>query len=204
MAQRYTVREGDCLSSIAYDAGHLPDTIWMHGDNQELRDLRKDRNVLMSGDVLAIPDLNTEPKSASSNQKHQFRRKAVPGVLRLRFERNGRPRAGVAYTIDIDGDVREGTLDDNGGLEEPILPNAKEAIVSFPDTDETFKTKLGRLDPVTTESGQSARLKSLAFFDPSSDSLSAAIARFQVAKGLEASGVCDAATQQSLVDAYGS
>ena len=56
MAISYQVKEGDCLSSIAFEQGFFPDTIWNHSNNAVLKEKRKDPNVLMQGDVVFVPD----------------------------------------------------------------------------------------------------------------------------------------------------
>jgi LysM repeat protein len=47
MTTRYTVKQGDHLSSIAHEYG-FPDyqTIWNHADNAQLKQKRKNPNVL--------------------------------------------------------------------------------------------------------------------------------------------------------------
>ena len=53
---KHTVREGECVSSIAYEHGLFPDTIWDHPDNSELKQKRKEMNLLEAGDVVEIPE----------------------------------------------------------------------------------------------------------------------------------------------------
>ncbi len=53
----YEVKSGECLSSIAKKTGRLWQTIWEHEANAELRETRKDPNVLATGDRLTIPPL---------------------------------------------------------------------------------------------------------------------------------------------------
>ena len=56
MPTKHTVQEGECVSSIAHDYGLLPNTVWEYEENRTLRELRKNPNVLLPGDVLVIPD----------------------------------------------------------------------------------------------------------------------------------------------------
>ena len=55
-AKEYQAREGDCISSIAYENGLFPNTLWNHPDNAELKRNRKDMNLLEVGDVVKIPE----------------------------------------------------------------------------------------------------------------------------------------------------
>ncbi len=85
MSTNHTIRQGECIESLADRYGFYPETIWKHGDNSELRDLRKDQNILQPGDVVVIPDLTIREESAETEKKHTFRRRGVPAKLRLVF-----------------------------------------------------------------------------------------------------------------------
>lgn len=85
MSTNHTIRQGECIESLADRYGFYPETIWKHSDNSELRDLRKDQNILQPGDVVVIPDLTIREESAETEKKHTFRRRGVPAKLRLVF-----------------------------------------------------------------------------------------------------------------------
>lgn len=84
-AKDYKVREGDCISSIAYENGFFPDTIWNHPDNTELKRLRKEMNLLEVGDIVKIPEKEEKEESAAPEQKHRFRKKGVPAKLKMKI-----------------------------------------------------------------------------------------------------------------------
>lgn len=44
----YVVQKGDCLSSIAFGFGFLPDTLLNHPANAGLKQKRKDPNILLT------------------------------------------------------------------------------------------------------------------------------------------------------------
>jgi hypothetical protein len=41
--RKYTVKQGDCISNIAFKYGFFPDTIWNDSKNSKLRQDRKDQ-----------------------------------------------------------------------------------------------------------------------------------------------------------------
>ena len=85
MAAIYKVKQGDCISSIAFEHGHFWETIWNDSDNAELNSEREDPNVLRQGDKIHIPDLRKREESVASDAKHSFRLLGVPAKLRIRI-----------------------------------------------------------------------------------------------------------------------
>lgn len=126
----YSVNQGECVASIAFKSGLHPDTLWNHPENSELKNLRKDPSVLAPGDSIFIPEKEIAPVSAASEQKHRFRRKGLPEILRIVLEDNhGDPRSNVNYTIDVDGTSEDGQTGDDGLIEFPIQPDASECDI---------------------------------------------------------------------------
>jgi len=82
---KHTVREGECVSSIANEHGLFPDTIWNHPDNSQLKQKRKDMNLLEVGDIVEIPEKEEKEESGATEQKHRFRKKGVPAKLRMKI-----------------------------------------------------------------------------------------------------------------------
>jgi N-acetylmuramoyl-L-alanine amidase len=79
----YTVAAGDCIWSIAYENGLYWKTVWDHPQNAELKRQRSSPFLLMPGDVVSVPDLHQSLVSAPSQQRHRFRLKGVPAVVKI-------------------------------------------------------------------------------------------------------------------------
>lgn len=80
----YVISQGECLNSIAAAHGHLPDTIWNHADNADVKRARESRDQLLPGDRLFIPPIELGSEDCATEAKHRFRRKAVPIKLIIR------------------------------------------------------------------------------------------------------------------------
>src|SRR5437868_6079112 len=52
----YVVKSGEYLEKIAHARGFDPDACWNDPKNKDLKDLRKDPNILCAGDVLYVPE----------------------------------------------------------------------------------------------------------------------------------------------------
>ena len=161
----YEVQQGDCIDSIAFRHGHFWQTIWNHPDNQQLKSVRKDPNVLLAGDQVFIPDLRPKQESGATEQCHRFKRKGVPARLRMKFykpvapepdESSGgqydpshyqqvpqpsgaeyEPITNARFALSIDGIVTDGQSDGDGLVDVPIPPDAAQARIRFsPGTPE--------------------------------------------------------------------
>lgn len=207
--KKYIVKQGDCISSIAMDYGHFPDTLWNDQKNKELKENRKDPNILLPGDIVYIRDIENKTVSCATEQKHRFRRKAVPEKLRIQFEIGNKPRANEAYSLVIDGKFIDKTTDKDGWVEIPIPPNATKGKIRFHDTGDEYEIELGELDPVTEISGIQGRLKNLEFYNGDVDgkinsALEISIGNFQKQYNLEETGKPDKSLQDKLQEVYGS
>ena len=217
MAQDYIVADGECLSSIAFENGFFWQTLWNHPANAALKTLRKNPNVLMTGDVVHIPDLTVKQEPGATETRHKFMLKGVPEFLRLKLlDSKHQPRANLDYVIVIDGNSRRGQTDGTGELKESIPPNAKsgklilgQPMPGKPNVPrQVINLQLGNLDPVTEVTGLKARLANLGFYKGPLDgnldaATQAAISRFQTKQQLPVTGQPDAATQAQLQQSHG-
>jgi hypothetical protein len=205
----YEAASGDCMSSIAEKFGHSWEFLWSHSSNRTLRELRQNPAVLLGGDQVFVPPLRVKKVGCATGQRHVFRRKGVPAALEICFWWGGAPRKNEAYRLTVDGKPRpDGTLDADGWLRVSIPCDAQQAIVVFGSEEaaQTYTIALGELQPVTAPAGVLARLRNLGYASDATtlDSLPAALARFQEASQLSATGEADDTTRAKLVAVHGS
>ena len=224
MPEDYVVQPGDCMSSIAYENGFFWKTLWNLAENADLKARRKNPNVLMTGDVVHIPDLTVKKEPGATEATHKFMLKGVPEILRMKLmDARHKPRPNLDYIIIIEGNSRRGTTDGNGELKESIPPNAKTGKLTFAAAGSLDKTgkpipgrpknqvmilQLGNLNPITEVSGLKARLANIGCYkgpidENLDDRTKQAISAFQRKKGLPVTGVADDATKALLQKVHG-
>src|SRR5450759_3423967 len=103
MPKDFVARSSDCIDSIAFENGLLPDFLWNHPQNAALKQLRKNRNFLMECDVVFIPDIRPRIQPAATDKRHLFVRKAVPAKVEFKILRMGKPLPDAAYVLAIEG-----------------------------------------------------------------------------------------------------
>ena len=85
MGKGYLAKEGDCVSSIAFERGLFWKTVWDDPQNADLKSRRRDPNVLKPGDIVHIPVLRLGSQSGATESRHRFVLKGVPAKLQLRI-----------------------------------------------------------------------------------------------------------------------
>jgi hypothetical protein len=209
---KYIVQQGDCISSIAYEHGFFPDTLWNLSENAELKQKRKDPNILFSGDEVFIPDKREKTESGATEQKHQFKRKGVPSWLLIVLkDEESQPRAGLDYVLEIDGKLLQDKTNSSGQIRHSIPPSAQKGKITIGSgtQKEEYPLQIGHLDPMTEISGVQARLNNLGFNCGVVDGVlgtatSTAISKFQKQYGLQQSGEPDQTTRDKLAEVHGS
>lgn len=206
----HIVKQGDCISSIAYENGYGPATLWDADENADLREKRGDPNVLLPGDKVVLPDKEMVTTTHATGKRYTFVRRGVPEKLRLQFLLDDEPRAGEPYVLEINGAVvaSDKSTDGDGRIEHSIPPNARSGRVLFRDGTEVYELSLGHLDPIDQARGVKARLKNLGFYfgsvdDTLDEATEFAISAFQESRGLEPLGDLDDETRDALKKAYG-
>jgi N-acetylmuramoyl-L-alanine amidase len=243
----HTVKQGDCISSIAERHGLFWDKVWNHPKNANLQEKRKDPNVLSPGDVVFVPDKEEREASGATEQRHRFKKKGVPAKLRLRIreepereesreappetasatdsgdshteeqegnqtQRQDEPRRNVPYVLNIDGNLIEGTTDEEGMIEINIPPNAQRGrLIVEPGTPNeiSIPVNLGHLNPISELSGIKQRLANLGFDcgdrnEEETPGLEAMLRAFQEKHGLNVTGELDQTTRDKIQELHGS
>lgn len=210
MAINYQVKQGDCISSIAFENGFFADTIWNHPNNAELKQKRKDPNVLMPGDVVFVPDLREKEVSEPTNQVHKFRVKNAPAKLNLVIKYYDEPLRKAPYILDIDGKKSEGKTDNDGKISISIPPNAKKGklTVSEKGIQVEYVLDLGVIDPIDEVKGFKKRLQNLGYAvgkvdNEINEAFQSVIRAFETENKLEPTGEINDKNKNKLKELYG-
>lgn len=209
MPIKHLVQQGECISSISYESGFFPDTIWNLPDNSELKNKRKDPNILMPGDTVVIPDKREKKESLEYGKRNRFKRKGVPQKFVMTVKELDDVIPDAPYILNIDGKIiREGKTDDDGKITEWIPPDSREGILTLKETGEHFNLLFGYVDPIDEISGIQDRLSNLGYYDGPDDGifnedLKEALINFQLANGLKSTGEIDDSTKSKLKEVLG-
>jgi len=211
MPRIHKVILGECLSSIGFETGFFPQTLWELPENAALREKRESPNILCEDDEVYIPDLRVKQQTAAVNRRHRFKRKGIPEILRVRFlDERLEPRAGLAYELKIGGLLRQGETDEGGWLDEWIPPDAMEASILIRDetgetpVEEKYDIRLGRLNPSKDPDGVRARLENLGIgCGETEEDFAFAVSSFQNRyDDLEVTGTADEKTVARLKELH--
>ena len=208
MPINHQVKQGDCISSIAFENGFFPDTIWNHPSNAELKKKREDPNVLMPGDMVFVPDKRPKEVSEPTNQVHKFKCKNTPEKFKLQLLIGGEPRVGEEYELEIEDLKFSGKTDGQGRITQSIPPNAKKGRLLLAKGTEVYQLQLGNLNPSNEITGAQGRLWNLGLYfgaidGKMSDELEEAIFEFQTSRNIEPDGKLNPATKDALEQAHG-
>ena len=215
MAGWHTVKQGECLSSLAA-AHHLAswNIIYNHADNSRFRQEHPNANVIYPGDLVYIPDPERIFKAEPTDQKHSFLLKRDKTLLRIvAADEAGTPYADSDYRLTVGTITYEGKTDGRGVVEQFIDPQATSGMLTLwwagvPRRHCTWRLKLGWLDPVHCVSGIQARLNNLGHKAGPVDGVhgpitTAAVKEFQKKHGLTVDGIPGPATQAKVEEVHG-
>jgi LysM repeat protein len=160
----------------------------------------------------SIEEEEAPPPSSTPSQPQDTKNVVFEDPQTEERSQEDRPRQNIPYILDIDGNLTEGTTDDDGMIEVNIPPNARQGrLILEPGTtnERVLPLNLGGLNPLSEISGIKHRLKNLGFdcgdtSDEATPGLEAALRAFQEKHGLRVTGEADQATKDKLQDLHGS
>ena len=208
----YIVKPWECIMSIAHQFGFFWETVWNDPGNAELRAAR-DPRVLMEGDRVTIPEKGSDQESGETERVHEFELLGERVRLRIRFLKEGQPRANEPYIVEVEGGTFEtGSTDEDGLMDIFVSSQARRgtARVGEGEDQTIYELSLGTLDPHKSISGIQQRLKNLGLYDAQVDGIFGtrtkhALRAFQLLHDLTpANGNPNEATREKLKTEHGS
>ena len=213
----HTVVQGEHIPGIAAKHGFRDfRSIWNHPRNAQLKQERKNPNVLFPGDEVFIPDRELREEARPTDARHRFVLAAQKLQLRVKvIDLRDRPVQRTAffrtstdtnlvspqnqiYEIDIDPGEKNVTLGFPPNATEPARPD--------------ILLEVGSLDPETKQSGQQERLNNLGYFagfsrTPDAEQFQWAVEEFQhdnkTRHALKVTGKVDDRTADALAKEHG-
>ena len=214
MAGFYRVRQGDTLSSIAFDFGFCSyHRIYDNPRNAEFRERRPDPDLLFPDDLIYIPDREQKPVPIATDMRHCFKARIPMTLIRIAVQdAMGVPLKCRPYRLFIEHNEYKGQTDGNGIVERRTPVRAKTARLWIAGFEWEFQ--IGDLNPVSATldggiSGIQMRLKNLGHHPaPASGTMgaetAAAIRDFQARhRPLSINGQCDDETLARLIKEHG-
>lgn len=172
MPKYHTVKQGECFSSLAHKYGFKDYRfIYNHPENAELKEKRKNPNVLFPDDEVFIPDNELKEVNKETEKKHKFVLNQDKVMFRIVLkDQDDKPFAGHRYKMKIEKAEFEGKTDGDGKIEQEINANARHGnIILYPKDSgaeeiiAVVPLSFGHLDPVHETSGVQHRLNNLGF-----------------------------------------
>jgi hypothetical protein len=198
------------VSSIAAANGLKVDAIWLHPDNAVIREIRRQPNVLLPRDRLAVPEPSLKTESRATDLRHRFQLLGEPTFLRIQVKRRDVPMAGCPFTLAVGAQTVEGVTGGTGLIEARIPPEPTTGFLRVMHGKDAYEFTLavGGLHPVEAPTGIQQRLHSLGFECGAPDGVlgtrtRAAIRRFQGKVKLPVTGIADPITRAKLQEEHG-
>jgi N-acetylmuramoyl-L-alanine amidase len=208
----HRIRQGETIGSLAKKNGHLPETIWDHPANEELKNRRQNQNILLPGDWVFIPDKRPKEESGGTEIRHRFKMKTPSQTLVLQIipstlpihSNTQKPQRSIPYTLSIGNRTIEGETESEGIIRvEKVPPDVNRAILTI--MGRSIQILIGHLDPEDEDSGIQGRLHNLGYLRGGMGSipgpqLQAALRTFQKLNNLQVAGEPNTETQTKLKD----
>jgi N-acetylmuramoyl-L-alanine amidase len=90
------------MAAIGAAYGYNWQTLWNHPQNANLKNTRKDPNVLFPGDFVFIPEKTLRLENCVTDKCHKFVLKGVPEILRIcLLNEFDHPLSGIDYELQV-------------------------------------------------------------------------------------------------------
>lgn len=203
----YVVRPGEYLEQIAVRARVSADAIWNDPRNAGLRAQGRTPTQLHPGDVLTLPDAPPGRLVLRVGAFNGYTARLPLVKVPLMLTNDEGPLHDEPFVVEGLGAPLEGVTDGEGRATFEVPVYVREVTVFLPKAALRFQIVIGQLDPITEPSGVYARLVNLGYAHgggtPSAVDLRHAVAAFQQAEELPATGEVDDATRQRLGEVHG-
>jgi hypothetical protein len=220
--QPYVIKQGDYLAALADRFDFDADSVWNDDANKDLRDLREDPTMLCATDVLYIPDqVDKVPvtHALTVGSTNSFTTDSSVVTLNVRFAScvclacGGSGLSGEAYEVE-GADLPPGALDGDGCFTATVPTTTTDLLVKLTNRNESYRIRIGYLDPANTQTGAWQRLAMLGFVDTPdlpededdeglSTELRSALWEFQRSYDLDLTADLDDPTTAKLVEQVG-
>jgi hypothetical protein len=204
----YVIQQGDHLTKLAFQMGFDAEQVWSDPANAELRQKRTDKDVLCPGDVVFVPDGPRRALPLQGGTSNRYEAKVPTAEVRLKLAKAGAPIAGETYRVEGAGRPIEGVTDSEGGVSFAVPVHTREVDLVLPSRNTSYHVRVGNLDPASEPSGVKSRLAQLGYLghplpEGFDEAARRALAAFQRAEGLPATGEPDDATRAALAKKFG-
>ncbi len=221
-ARVHAVGKSESIYQIARRYRMDAETIWKAPENDKLREIRKNPDLLALGDPLHIPPREEEGEECATEEHHVFEAETHKVYLRLQIMEEDRetPISDTEYELEIPGEKkpRTGKTGKKGEIEEEIPPGTERAALTVFSSRPIYRELLvGDLDPLLEETpddpnkgcvrGIQQRLRNLGFgvgeaTGKMNDRTRAAIRKFRKRFGLSESDGGDEEFQRKLEEIH--
>jgi len=212
MPVEHKVKQGECISSIAYKYGFFPDTLQQDAGNSDLKSLRVDCDIMNPGDVIHVPDKTPRIEEVPTDQRQTFLRKGIPAYLKLQLlDGEQQPCSNVDFTLSFSDKTISDSTDIDGYIDKPIPPDTQAVKLTMDIDGNTieYDIPLGNIDPIEETRGIQERLHNLGYDCGSidgryGDKTRSLIKHFQHQQELEVTGDYSDETKEKLLEVHGS
>ncbi len=201
------VGQTDSILSIAKSHGFFWKTIWNHGKNAQLKQKRKDPEILQAGDEVFVPKPEPKKVTKGNESRHKFKLKGEQAKFKIQLKQMGEPRKDEDYILVVNGTIITGKTDGDGKIECDIPNDANSAELKLQGGKESYTYSIGHLDPADSPSGVRQRLENLGYVVESGDNdkmPTDALKEFQEKNGLQTTGELDGPTKAKLSELHNS